>query len=352
MTLANSLSRYDRERSYRWNYDHPPDPVSAAVTELDGKWSFAGLPASGPLGVAAGPLLNGAWVLYYASLGFDVLTYKTVRSGARECYPMPNLVHVPDHDRVDGHDDVTESDPTSGSWAVSFGMPSSDPSTWRDDVRRTRERLSRDKRLSVSVVGTDQPGWSIEDLAADYARCARWAREAGADAVEANLSCPNVSTCDGDLYARPRDARIVSEAIRDAIGDLPLILKVGHLVNESAATELLRSIAGSATAVAMTNSVPGRVRDRDGAWLFEGQRRGICGAATLQASLDQVRCFARLIAADDLPLRLIGVGGVSTAQHVARYLAAGAESVQLATAAMLDPAAAIRIKSEMAGVKL
>ena len=43
---------------------------------------------------------------------------------------------------------------------------------------------------SVSVVGTVQPGSTIERLAEDYAECARLAAEHGADTVETNLSCP------------------------------------------------------------------------------------------------------------------------------------------------------------------
>ena len=39
-----------------------------------------GYPLNSPLGIAAGPLLNSKWVEGYARLGFDVLTYATVRS--------------------------------------------------------------------------------------------------------------------------------------------------------------------------------------------------------------------------------------------------------------------------------
>ena len=88
------LPRYDPNQSYRWNYEHPPQPVDLGVPSIPGSWNFLGLPVDSPLGISAGPLLNGAWCLYYASLGFDVLTYKTVRGAARECYPMPNLVPV------------------------------------------------------------------------------------------------------------------------------------------------------------------------------------------------------------------------------------------------------------------
>jgi dihydroorotate dehydrogenase (NAD+) catalytic subunit len=345
MTMNQALPRYDVHQSYRWNYDHAPDPVDCQVDSMPGRWTFAGLPAAGPLGIAAGPLLNGKWILYYASLGFDVLTYKTVRSGYRPCYPMPNLVHVPDLDRTDDRRDVIATDATTATWAVSFGMPSSEPDQWRRDIETTRRRLCSEKLLSVSVVGTVQPGWSIDELAADYALCARWAVQSGADAVEANLSCPNVDTCDGQLYQRPAEAGIVASAISREIGNVPLILKVGHVVDETSAQQLLESIAELATAIAMTNSVSGRVRTTDDQWLFDGQRRGICGAATFNASRNQVRMFSRQIDHLGLAISLIGVGGASTAAHVHDFVDAGSECVHLATAAMLDPGIAIKIKS-------
>ena len=76
------LPRYDISQTYQWNYDNSPDVVPVEVRDISGYWTFCGLPVASPLGMPAGPLLNGRWVLYYAALGFDVLTYKTVRSSA------------------------------------------------------------------------------------------------------------------------------------------------------------------------------------------------------------------------------------------------------------------------------
>ena len=285
-------------------------------------------------------------MLYYASLGFDVLTYKTVRSSERACYPLPNLAPV-DVSRMDGREDFAPvADAMRGSWAVSFGMPSMSPDVWRRDIEWTRRELPSDKLLSVSVVGTVQPEWTIDDLADDYARCAKWALESGANCIETNFSCPNVSTCDGQLYQQPEAAGIVAGRVRAAIGGAtPLIIKIGHLSEEAEAAALLDALAPHADALAMTNSVATRVRTPDGGFLFDGQRRGICGDATREASLAQTRLFARLIADRALPLRLIGVGGASTARHVRDYLEAGAESVHIATAAMVDPWIGIRIRS-------
>ena len=342
------LPRYDIRRSYRWNYDHSPEPVEVAVPPLPGSYSFAGLPAASPLGIPAGPLLNGRWIEYYASLGFDVLTYKTVRSGARDCYPVPNLVHVPDVPRGDSGGDCLATDEPTASWAVSFGMPSAEPSVWRRDIAVTRERLPRTKLLNVSVVGSVQPNWTLDDLANDYARCAKWAVESGADVVEANLSCPNVDTCDGQLYQQPESAGQVARRIRAEIGDVPLVLKIGHVTERAHAESLLAAISESTSALAMTNSVPGRVRDPQGNLLFEGASRGICGRATFLASLAQVQLFADVLAEMSLGLRIIAVGGVGSADEVRQCLAAGAESVQLATAAMLDPEIAIKIRATLA----
>lgn len=375
--IPPSLPKYDPTQSYDWNYEHAPEPVACEVPPLressGGGWKFCELPVGSPLGIAAGPLLNGRWLRYYAALGFDVLTYKTVRSRERACYPMPNLVPVDVARMQGGEPNVPAAQTMTGSWAVSFGMPSKSPDVWRRDVEETRRLLPREKVLVVSVVATEQPGWTIDDLADDYARCAAWAVESGADAVEANFSCPNVCTSDGQLYQHPHEAGLVAARLRAAVGRRPLIAKVGHLRDAAAAEALIESLVPLVDGLAMTNSVAAPVTTADGTRLFDGQPRGICGAATLEASIAQTRLVqqtitrkfflhplppgeARVAAVQaavpkaypdgpqSLP-QLIGVGGAFAADDVRRYLVAGAGAVHLATAAMLDPTVALRIRS-------
>jgi dihydroorotate dehydrogenase (NAD+) catalytic subunit len=347
--FASSLPRYDSARTYRKNYDQPPPiPANVEPAPVPGEWTFCGRRVGSPLGMPAGPLLNGKWILYYASLGFDVLTYKTVRSVARECYPLPNLQPVSTGQLTGDETEVPTTNEATGSWAVSFGMPSAEPDTWRADVEWTRMNLPAEKLLSVSVVGSVQPDWSLSDLADDYARCAKWAVESGADAVESNFSCPNVSTCDGQLYQQPKDAALVAERIRDTVGKTPYIIKIGSMTDRNAAEELLDAVAPFVDALAMTNSVAAKVRQPDGSYLFDGQRRGICGDATRTASLQQTRLFCDLIRERGLNLAVIGVGGISTAEHVRQFLDAGAESVHIATAAMLDPSIGLQIRKDLA----
>lgn len=345
MNHEASFPRYESSQTYRWNYDHAPNsPPKIDIPPVGGNWTFCGHPVPSPLGIAAGPLLNGRWVLYYAALGFDVLTYKTVRSVARECYPPPNLQPVRTRPIERTGDERSAAAEMDGSWAISFGMPSMAPDVWRADVEWTRARLPKEKLLSVSVVASAGPDWSLDELADDYARCARWAVESGADCVEANFSCPNVATCDGQLFQQPQAAAIVANRIRDAIGSTPLLIKVGHVPDREPAAALLGAIAPFADALSMTNCIAAIVRDPRGPLLFAGEMRGIGGEAIREGSVRQVRMFSNLIRERGLATRIISVGGISTARHTREYLDAGAEAVQLATAVMLDPLAGCRIR--------
>jgi dihydroorotate dehydrogenase (NAD+) catalytic subunit len=346
MSTSIGLTKYDRLQSYEWNDCHCPEPVEVDVLPYPGEWTFCGRPVDSPLGIPAGPLLNGKWCLYYASLGFDVVTYKTVRSVDRACYAMPNLQPVDCDTLTDAVQELPAIDEMRGSWAVSYGMPSKTPKVWQDDVEWTRHLLPDRKILSVSVVATVQEGWSIDDIATDYAQCARWAVNSGADVIETNFSCPNVSTCDGQLYQHPQDAQIVAERVRQAIGSVPYIAKIGHVPSAESAAELLEALAPSVTALAMTNSVATQVRQGD-SLLFDGERRGICGSAILDASVAQTELFNRLIQQSGVAVELIGVGGAGCVDDVQRYITAGAHACHIATAAMTDPNIAIRIRQEL-----
>jgi dihydroorotate dehydrogenase (NAD+) catalytic subunit len=342
-----ALPRYDWRRTYQWNYEHAPDPLQLPETEVPGSWTYLGRVVGSPLGIAAGPLLNGRWCLYYASLGFDVVTYKTVRSSPRACYPLPNLQPVECRILNGGEKNLPASDEFRGSWAVSFGMPSQAPAIWQADIAETRRLLPKNKLLNVSVVGTMQPGWSIEQLADDYAACAARAAESGADSIEFNLSCPNVTTCDGQLYQRPSAASIVAERVKRAAPLRPVIAKIGYFRSENDVGSMLDALAIHVEGVAGVNCIGTRVIAKDGRPLFDGDARGIAGAAILDPSLRQTEAIAEYVTRHDLKLRIIGVGGISTATHVRQYIDAGAETVQLATAAMTDPEVGCRIRFQL-----
>lgn len=350
--------RYDFQQTWLWNLQNPPLAESTdgvQIPDMPGDWMFQGLPTNSCLGIPAGPLLNSGWLLHYARLGYDVLTYKTVRTTARPCYPVPNLSPVKVNSLHDGNQTVATESEMAGSWAVSFGMPSVAADDWQADVATAKAGLSVGQVLVVSVVGEAKSATGcvatsererFDQMADDYAACAAMAVASGADVIEANFSCPNVCSADGQLYQHPQQAAIVSSRIRQAIGNVPLLVKIGLVETSVQAKELLHAIAEHVQGLCMTNAISAKVQDEKGGMLFHSEARGICGKAIHYASVKQVDMFQRVIQQDGLAMEIAAVGGVFEAQDVRRFLNAGARNVGMATSAMCDPMTAISIRKQ------
>ncbi|GIS62250.1 MAG: hypothetical protein CM1200mP2_44750 [Planctomycetaceae bacterium] len=90
--------------------------------------------------------------------------------------------------------------------------------------------------------------------------------------------------------ARPK-AAVVAQRVRDAVGQTPYVIKIGHMPEPDRARELLNAVAPHIDGIAMTNSVATTVRMPGGEMLFDGASRGICGKATREASLEQTVCL-------------------------------------------------------------
>ena len=155
---------YDIAVSYRDNFDQGPRLESPPELPYPAPVEFLGQRVNSRIGIAAGLLPNFKWISGYAARGWDLLTYKTVRSVQRECYPVPNWVLV-DADAGEGPVYATDNlpdDPSAISSAVCFGMPSMDPSFWREDIARAKESLAEGQKLIVSVVASPEADWSAD----------------------------------------------------------------------------------------------------------------------------------------------------------------------------------------------
>ena len=226
------------------------------------------------------------------------------------------------------------------SWAVSFGMPSRSPRDWQADIAWTREELPSNFRLAVSVVGTTEENAPLSKLANDYARAAAWAASAGADIIEINLSCPNVCSADGQLFQSATQSRQVAEKVAERLDRErfrgPKLAKIGYLPNDEPLHNLADGLREVLTGCVMNNSIPAQIQDPNGNQRFQGQQRGVCGEATRVLSMSQTRRFAANEANRTDGLITIGVGGIQSTADIDGYRQAGAESVQVATAAMVD----------------
>lgn len=313
---------------------------------------FLGFQVSSRLGIAAGLLLNSSWIECYARLGFDILTYKTVRSAYRPCYPLPNWVFVDARGGLDVNRDQIlrvarrrPRDVEDVTSAVCFGMPSQDPSVWRKDVARAKKKLRRGQVLIVSVVGTPRPGGGEESLTEDFVTCARWAAESGADIVEANFSCPNVCTPEGSVYQDAGMSRRLAGRIRDALPSTPFLIKCGHFRDPRDLRAFYSAVDGSSDAVVLVNGVARRVRHSDGRPVFgDFDRVGILGKEIHEAAVTNVREAVKLVRRRDSSVGTIAVGGVLSEDAPGAFFDAGADAVVMGGAPMLDPQLAGKMK--------
>jgi dihydroorotate dehydrogenase len=325
---------YDIEKDYACNLDSGPifdHPIPEREWADEKDWiDFLGIRVASPLGVPAGPLLNSRWTTLAAELGFDIVTYKTIRSHAYPGYPLPNVIPVVEKEKGI----VQKSEANTLSITNSFGMPSMSPDYLQTDIAKAKAALKKGQLLIVSVVG------SSNDILDDFIRTALMAKDAGAEVLEANFSCPNVSSQEGCLYANAENSFKVASALVKAIHPLPLIIKVGKYPNKEMLQKVLIALSrAGARAVCGINGISMRVVDDKGAPVLGKGRElsGICGNMIRPAAIEFIKDASEIIRKQQLDLELIGCGGITHSDHFDEFLQAGAKIATTATGMMWDP---------------
>jgi len=171
---------------------------------------------------------------------------------------------------------------------------------------------------------------------------ARIGRETGLAGLELNLSCPNVAG-GVDFATDPAVTRRVVQKIREAC-PLPLIAKLTPNVTDI--VPIARAAAeGGADAVSLVNTFIGMAID----WR---KRRPILGNVTGGLSGPAIKPLAlRLVwqVARNVPVPVIGIGGIASVGDVMEFLIAGAGAVQIGTANFFDPTVSTRIADALPG---
>ncbi len=184
-----------------------------------------------------------------------------------------------------------------------------------------------------AVVGS-VAGFSVDDYGYVTQRLA--ARDE-IDAIELNISCPNVGSegetfaCDPDLAERAtRAARSVTRK--------PLIVKLSPNVTDIAAIARVVEAAG-ADALAVINTVRGMSIDVDAATPKLGNvTGGLSGAAIRPIAVLAVWEVARAVR-----IPIVGQGGIETARDALEFILAGASAVSVGTGNFTDPRAPLAI---------
>ena len=342
--IAQGIYRIDR--SYAWNYSHAPKlPRVRRLPAAPGARLFE-YPLNSALGIASGPLLNSKWVESYARVGFDILTYATVRSVEVPALGLPNIRPVENREQAAV---ATRRAGLNGdlTLAVSLGTPSPAPDVWRKDVRRARERVGKGQVLIVSVLGTPPPGGDREALVADYARVAQWAAEAGAHVVEVQLAWPDPSSDQPQaIYENLPLASQILHRVRTSVS-VPVVAKLGAFRTPRLLHDTVTRLASWARGFVLVHGFQRRVVDEEGSVVFEGSgrdRADIVGADTFPAASRQVAELLAWRKAGCWDRAVLAVGGITTVERAHEVLREGADAVLVATAALYQPLFAVRFR--------
>lgn len=162
--------------------------------------------------------------------------------------------------------------------------------------------------------------------AEEYATVAQKAIEAGADAVELNVSCPHVEQTGSEIGANPKLLQEVIEKVKLSVKK-PIIVKLSPNVSDIVEIAQVAVKAG-ADAITAVNTVKAMTIDVETTLpVLSNIRGGLSGPAIKPVAL---RCVYDIHEKIDVPI--IGCGGIANWQDAVEFFLAGACAVQVGTA--------------------
>lgn len=146
--------------------------------------------------------------------------------------------------------------------------------------------------------------------------------------IEVNISCPNVRDDFGTPFAAiPETAAAVTQAVKSAVGEIPIAVKLAPNVPDIGRIAAA-VVAAGADAITAVNTMPGMVIDPEAAQpVLSNKTGGISGPALKPIAL---RCVAEIAKTVDVPI--IGTGGVLTGRDAIEMVMAGATAVGVGSA--------------------
>ncbi len=172
-----------------------------------------------------------------------------------------------------------------------------------------------------------------------------FAGEEGVAALEVNVSCPNVREGGAAFGADPAQIAAVTAAVKRRAGDKPVIVKLSPNVTDIVAAGRA-AMDGGADILSAINTLTGMAVDvRTRRPRLANVVGGLSGPAVKPVGL---RCVWQLASA--LPLPVIGIGGIASAEDALEYVLVGAHAVQAGTANFSRPDFAFRLVDDIAAL--
>lgn len=204
-------------------------------------------------------------------------------------------------------------------------------------VEAVEESLSQLADEPVAVLANI--AGSTEEEYVETAR--RVSRMRGVDALEVNISCPNVRHGGMAFGTDPVQVERLTRLIRE-VSAVPVYMKLSPNVTDI--TELARAAeAGGADGLTLINTLLGMRLDlRTGRPILANGTGGLSGPAIKPVAIRMVYQVYRAV-----QIPLIGMGGIATVEDVLEFLYAGAQAVSIGTAQFSDPLLCPKLVQEL-----
>jgi dihydroorotate dehydrogenase (NAD+) catalytic subunit len=191
--------------------------------------------------------------------------------------------------------------------------------------------VPRTAKLKCRVV-VNIAGFTIEE----YGELAARLDSETVDALEVNVSCPNVREGGALFGQQPRVVEAIAALVRKRTNKTIIIKLTANFVDPVETAKAAE--AAGADGITLINTLFGLALDVDGRPFLGGRTGGVSGPALKPFALF---CVDRVAAAVKIPI--IGCGGVMNAADALDFLGAGARMVQVGTANLVNPEAALDV---------
>ena len=274
---------------------------------------ICGIRFPNPVGLAAGWDKNGQSIKLLSAIGFGHVEVGSITRDPSPGNPKPRLFRLP----------------LDQALVVHYGLPSAGAEAIAVRLKGLRLLIPWGINIAKTNRGEIAAPESEDDVIADYVCSVKLLKDAG-DYLCLNLSCPN--TRDGrELFV---DRHSIGQLLR-ALSDLdircPVFLKIPPRGGIRWIEEVLLAVEGvSFVSGFLFNVAPGKPAGLVTPWKIVEVMPGAVSGKPIEAQLNEyIRQMYRLM--DRSRYRIIGSGGVFTADDAYRKIRLGSSLVQLVT---------------------
>jgi dihydroorotate dehydrogenase (NAD+) catalytic subunit len=186
-----------------------------------------------------------------------------------------------------------------------------------------------DTKVIVNVLG---------NTLQEYVRLSKSLDDAGVDAIELNVSCPNVKK-GGIIFGTDKKvlARLISK-VRASINKALLITKLSPTVLNIPDFSRIAEDAGS-DAISLINTIPGMAIDIE-TWKpkLANIIGGLSGPAIKPIALRMVWEASKAV-----KIPVIGIGGITSTNDAIEFMLAGATAIEVGTGNFINPGLTVEI---------